>query len=87
MSGNVFERCSDWYNGKYYDEYIDSVIENPLGPETGWRRVLRGGSWPSNTQYCRSAYRYNSFPDYRDSSIGFRLVFGPVVSWCHLPYP
>jgi formylglycine-generating enzyme required for sulfatase activity len=40
-------------------------------------RVLRGGSWSSHEQLCRSAYRRYYPPGYRGSFIGFRLVFVP----------
>ena len=45
--------------------------------ETRSNRVLRGGSWLSNAGGCRSAFRNYDSPDYRDSYIGFRLVFVP----------
>ncbi len=44
--------------------------------ETRSFRVLRGGSWDSDAEDCRSARR-SSNPDTRDDSIGFRLVFVP----------
>ncbi|MBW2739216.1 MAG: formylglycine-generating enzyme family protein [Deltaproteobacteria bacterium] len=78
MHGNVYEWCMDWYGEKYYDECKKKgVVENPAGPETGSDRVLRGGSWYGFGQYCRSAYRSCNSPDYRNRSIGFRLVFVP----------
>jgi len=78
MHGNVLEWCSDWYGEKYYDECkAKGVVENPLGPETGSYRVLRGGCWLSLARYCRSANRSYLFPGSRDSYIGFRLVFVP----------
>jgi thiol-disulfide isomerase/thioredoxin len=36
--------------------------------------VLRGGSWSSTAEYCRSAYRGRGAPDYRINFIGFRPV-------------
>jgi formylglycine-generating enzyme required for sulfatase activity len=41
------------------------------------RRVLRGGSWFSHARYCRSAYHGIYAPDYRFSSIGFRVAVLP----------
>ena len=78
MHGNVYEWCSDWFGGRYYDECkAKGVVENPAGPETGSRRVLRGGYWDSYAWGCRSAYRDYGTPDYRSSYVGFRLVFVP----------
>jgi formylglycine-generating enzyme required for sulfatase activity len=40
-------------------------------------RLLRGGSWYSDPRYCRSAYRFSIHPDFRISSIGFRVCCLP----------
>ena len=78
MHGNVYEWCMDWYSEKYYDECKKKgIVENPVGPETWSRRVLRGGSWNSNGQYCRFAYRNNFSSVNRNYGIGFRVVFVP----------
>jgi formylglycine-generating enzyme len=78
MHGNVWEWCSDRYGENYYDECkANGIVENPEGPKTGSNRVIRGGSWGSGAEYCRSASRGSRTPDYRDSYVGFRLVFLP----------
>jgi len=75
MSGNVYEWCSDWYGGTYYQYCVDnSIVNNPLGPETGSSRVVRGGSWYDNASSCRSSVRYGTTPGLRDFHVGFRLV-------------
>ena len=40
VAGNVWEWCQDWYGENYYSS---SPVKNPLGPDTGSMRVLRGG--------------------------------------------
>ena len=49
---------------------------NPLGPETGDRRVLRGGSWGDYEFVLPCSIRYWLYPVYRFYNIGFRVVCG-----------
>jgi formylglycine-generating enzyme required for sulfatase activity len=78
MHGNVYDWCLDWYGEMYYNECKrQGIVDNPLGPETGSGRVLRGGSWYSSALRCRSASRDYDHPDDRNIVIGFRLVFVP----------
>jgi len=67
--GNVWEWCNDWY-GSYH---CNSEI-NPRGPERGYWRVLRGGSWASSASECRSAFRRAGHPEQGNSTTGFRVV-------------
>ena len=75
MHGNVYEWCSDWLG-----DYPRGPVEDPAGPETGRKRVLRGGYWSALAWWCRCAYRYAFEPGNRDQFIGFRLARGPSPS-------
>ncbi|MBN1970902.1 MAG: SUMF1/EgtB/PvdO family nonheme iron enzyme [Candidatus Delongbacteria bacterium] len=71
MSGNVWECCWDWYGGNYYSS---SPNNNPLGPDIGTDRVVRGGSWFNDASRSRVAARDDDTPDYKYSNSGFRLA-------------
>jgi formylglycine-generating enzyme required for sulfatase activity len=72
MAGNVGEWCLD-----RYASYPGGSVTDPQGPSLGTFQVLRGGSWFYQAGFCRSAYRYYTFPDYADGNIGFRVVLVP----------
>jgi len=71
MHGNVYEWCSDWYG-----EYQAETIINPVGPENGEERLLRGGCWVSPGRHLRSAARATSAPRSLYDTTGFRLARG-----------
>ena len=69
MSGNVMEWCQDWYGA-----YSTDAVTNPTGPETGQRKVLRGGSWWRGPSPCSVTHRSISTIFYADFCIGLRLA-------------
>jgi formylglycine-generating enzyme required for sulfatase activity len=71
LGGNVWEWVNDWYQPNYYS--ITSS-ENPLGPDEGVNKVLRGGGWNSNWQGVRVANRSNVVPTHQGENLGFRCA-------------
>jgi len=69
MAGNVWEWVSDRYGA-----YPSAAQTNPIGPETGDYRVLRGGSCDLIAYYVRSAYRNGNTPVNAYGSFGLRCV-------------
>ena len=71
LSGNVWEWVSDWYADSYPAErQID-----PVGPDDGDYRVLRGGTWTfHNVGDLRSAVRIWLNPARGDNLNGFRCA-------------
>jgi formylglycine-generating enzyme required for sulfatase activity len=80
MHGNVWEWCSDWFDGK-----LAGGVD-PTGPATGSIRLNRGGSWLDDEVGCRSAYRDDGdVPSYRDNRLGFRVVRSQSVKYSAKP--
>jgi len=74
--GNVWEWCSDRFDGKGYS---GEAATDPQGPEQGANRMIRGGGWTSLGRggFVRSAYRYDynaTPPEWRFNGVGFRVV-------------
>jgi len=73
MHGNVWEWCSDIWQDNYNGAPTDGSAWTEDGDSHS--RVLRGGSWHSVPDFCRSAYRSRRRVSGRGDSIGFRLAF------------
>ena len=71
MAGNVWEWVADKHSRTYY---ATSPTDNPLGPETGFFRVLRGGAWNYHKTYARSMHRNRGIPTISHDSVGFRCA-------------
>ena len=85
MHGNVWEWCFDDWHSNYegaptdgspwFDEKNNNLYHKKLSSIS----VLRGGSWFTSPERCRSAYRYVgrwSIRHHIDSYSGFRVVCG-----------
>lgn len=69
MSGNVLEWCQD-----FYYNYSSEAQVNPVGPESGYTNVVRGGGWGWDRMSCRVTCRDSYDPHERANDLGFRIA-------------
>jgi len=93
MTGNAWQWVSDWYRSDYFALQARTAakasIDNPQGPAQSYdpsepgvpanapKRVIRGGSFLCNENYClsyRPSARRGADPYSPMSHVGFRLV-------------
>ena len=76
MSGNVDEWCLDHWHENYEGAPKDGSAwldpEKANDPEA--RRVVRGGSWSNNDNFCRVSFRFRYVANYRFFNLGFRVL-------------
>jgi len=70
MTGNA----SEWVWDVYVADLGNSPVTDPVGPETGTRRVSRGGTHLSVPSYLRLAHRTRLAPESQSDELGFRVA-------------
>lgn len=72
MAGNIWEWTTDWYDEQHL-ENMDSC--NPVGPNQGSAKSVRGGGWGSpSPEYLKVYKRSYAAPGNYNYSIGFRCI-------------
>jgi formylglycine-generating enzyme required for sulfatase activity len=70
-AGGVSEWVSDWFDGKYYER---SPEKNPVGPDTGKYKMVRGGAWSDGPRRVTVFFRNWVRPNQTTPNIGFRCA-------------
>jgi formylglycine-generating enzyme required for sulfatase activity len=76
MHGNQWEWCRDYFHRPILGGVDPDRREQPgsQNRDGSFSRVRRGGAWPENERFCRSAARLPFEPDRSSNHIGFRVV-------------
>ena len=77
MAGNAWEWVFDWYAANGYSK---SASTDPIGPATGFWKVVRGGGYNSLPAMLRAANRHAGDPYQPYYNVGFRCVTGPFTA-------
>lgn len=87
MAGNVREWVADWYSPIYN---VENPVADPLGPELGERRSVRGSSYADSANMTIAAHRFSLDPAENAEDLGFRCVVGEIdpsalfAPWCEM---
>jgi formylglycine-generating enzyme required for sulfatase activity len=68
LHGNVMVAMEDWFSSEIHGGV------DPLGPNSGSKRVYRGGNWYSVSLFLKTNFRHSMKPNERASNAGFRLI-------------
>lgn len=74
ITGNVWEWCADWFSASHHQF---STRLNPVGPDHGVAKVMKGGSYLCHESYCnryRVGARTANTADSSTTNVGFRCV-------------
>jgi sulfatase modifying factor 1 len=74
ITGNAWEWCRDWFHPAYH---VTATRSNPVGPQDGVVKVMKGGSYLCHKSYCnryRVAARTSNTADSSTTNISFRCV-------------
>ena len=72
--GNVLEWVNDFFGENYYQ---NSDPQDPPGPASGDKRVLRGGAYDFVPWYQRVSSRFVAAPESRYLNLGIRCIWEP----------
>ena len=72
MAGNAEEWVQDWLDLGYYNK--TKGAQDPQGPESGRNKVIKGGSYGSDTFHIRIATRLYGAPHVKTELQGFRCA-------------
>jgi len=71
--GNVWEWVADWEGA-----YQAGDQKDPTGPDTGQKRVIRGGAWNGSfPEWLHPSFRYAQDPKSQSHGVGFRCAKSP----------